>query len=232
MIITNELPSARGMPVSCKPDWIRAGLSRCSWEGLPPNVAPGGKEEWVTFTAARTGRGKAEIRVVARESRNCKVLFDRPVLGLKVDAVSGSSELGGMVEVDSHQQQQHPPHHYPGHYPPGEGPHTPDESLTERKPPYEERSPIYPGGTTELRLWSRDWARGWKVDVSWDANADAEAGAEGGDKLTGKIVCLWADVNDKGTVPAWDEVFQFVPKWAVGSKLSDGLVEGWWGFEV
>jgi len=236
MIIENELPSAKGKEVICKEDWLRAGLSRCSWEGLPPNVAPGGREEWVEVTTVRAApKRQARFEIRGKETRACKMLFDKPVVGLKVDGVNVDTVTGisTMEKTDRPHHLPHAnpipdstPHHYPGHYrghlPPATSP---------RKPPYEDRSPIYPGGTTELRLWSRDWERGWKVEISWEEeNATSTSTTE--DKLGGKVVCLWADVNEKGTVPAWDEVFAFVPNWAVGSKLSDGLVEGWWGFEV
>ena len=235
MIIENELPSAKGKEVSCKEDSLRVGLSRCSWEGLPPNVAPGRKEEWVEVTTVRaTAKRQATFEIRGRETRACKMLFDKPVVGLKVDGVKVDHVTGipTVEKADSphHHSQIDPtpdstPHHYPGHYR-GQLPPT----SSPRKPPYGDRSPIYPGGTKELRLWSRDWERGWKVEISWEE--DTTSTSIIGDKLGGKVVCLWADVNEKGTVPAWDEVFAFVPKWAVGSKLSDGLVEGWWGFEV
>lgn len=239
MIIENELPSAKGKEVICIKDSLRVGLSRCSWEGFPPNVAPGKKEEWVEFTAVKMAKRQATFEVRGRETRACKMLFDKPVVGLKVDGVrvdpvtGMSSPYHTAAKADypnDHPQPNptldSPPYHYPGHYrgklPPASSP---------RKPPYEDRSPIYPGGTRELRLWSRDWERGWTVEVTWEEENSKSTFMEE-EKLTGKVVCLWADVNEKGTVPAWDEVFEFVPKWAVGSKLSDGLVEAWWGFEV
>lgn len=234
MIIENELPSAKGKEVICKKDWLRLGLSRCSWEGLPPNVARGEREEWVEVTTVRAvAKRQAIFEIKGRETRACKMLFDKPVVGLKVDGVKanpGNSTVEKTNRLHRHPHEDHTPystpHHYPGHYR-GQLPPT----ASPRKPPYEDRSPIYPGGTTELRLWSRDWDRGWRVEVSWEeANTTSTSMEE--DKLGGKVVCLWADVNEKGTVPAWDEVFAFVPKWAVGSKLSDGLVEGWVGFEV
>jgi len=226
LIIENELPSAYGKQITCTPDTLRPGLSRCSWEGLQPHVATGKRQEWVQFKAKRTGNEEATIELKGRDTRACKLLFDKPIYGLKVD--------GDMVETGSDPHDEFtslndPPHRYPGHYP------NDHHEVSNSRPPLEERSPIYPGGTTSIRLWSREWERGWKVDVSWDTTNLTTATEWQQDEkpgLTGKVVCLWTDVNLKGTVPAWDELFEFAPVWAVGSKLTDGLVEAWWEFEV
>ncbi|KAF2746740.1 putative zinc metalloprotease [Sporormia fimetaria CBS 119925] len=78
-------------------------------------------------------------------------------------------------------------------------------------------------GSSEIRLWHREWSQPWNVSVSWD---DAEKGVK-----RGKVGCLWSDAND-GAIPAWDEVVHYLPVWAVASKYSDGLVEGWRGWEI
>ena len=44
---------------------------------------------------------------------------------------------------------------------------------------------------------------------------------------SGKVGCMWSDVNEPGVVPALDEVWRFEPVWSVVSKGGDGLVEGW-----
>lgn len=258
MIIEDELPSAQGQTIECGEDWLRNGLSRCWWSGLKPKVAPGERASWVQFNVSKTGKGKARIDVLGKETRSCKLTFDKPITGLKVDGVKVGQGQGpgngrgtlpvstlmpyqtgalpkrasGVVGVNGllphHHRHTHPD--YPGHYP-GDSPH-----RTQKKPNLSDRSPIYPNGTTELRLWARDWNRGWRVDIEWELprnDGKRDVGEDGEkDGITGNVVCLWADVNEKGTVPAWDEVREFVPKWAVGSKLTDGLVEGWWGFSV
>lgn len=81
------------------------------------------------------------------------------------------------------------------------------------------------GGTKALRLWSRTWNRAWTVDATWNIE-------EHGNNLTGRAVCLWSDVNQKGVIPAFDEVSHFVPDWVAVTKLSDGLVEAYKRFEV
>ncbi|KAF2139720.1 uncharacterized protein K452DRAFT_232243 [Aplosporella prunicola CBS 121167] len=77
-------------------------------------------------------------------------------------------------------------------------------------------------GTTEIRLWSRDWERPWEVEVKW----------EGDGGMDGRAVCIWSDANDKGRIPALDEVRMEMGDWAIVSKLSDGLVEGVRAFAV
>ncbi|KAL4896601.1 hypothetical protein BDV59DRAFT_191160 [Aspergillus ambiguus] len=81
-----------------------------------------------------------------------------------------------------------------------------------------------PAGTKEIRLWSREWEHEWTVDVEW---AEGEEAAR-----TGRVVCLWSDQNQRGLIPALDEVLQYAPSWVGVSKLSDGLVEGSRRFEV
>lgn len=79
------------------------------------------------------------------------------------------------------------------------------------------------GGSRELRLWSRTWGRGWNVSVSWGAGE----GDDGeGDGLDGRVVCMWSDANQRGTIPALDEVWRFAPAWVAVTKNQDGLVEG------
>ncbi len=76
-------------------------------------------------------------------------------------------------------------------------------------------------GSRELRLWSRTWDRGWNVTVKWDAGGDDE-----GDGLDGRVVCLWSDANDSGTIPALDEAWRFAPTWVAIANNQNGLVEG------
>jgi hypothetical protein len=75
------------------------------------------------------------------------------------------------------------------------------------------------GGVTELRLFSRSWEKEFQVNVTW---ADNKAKGK-----TGKVGCMWSDVNQPGVIPALDEIWRFEPVWSVVSKGGDGLVEGW-----
>lgn len=90
-------------------------------------------------------------------------------------------------------------------------------------------------GMKEVRLWSRTWSKDFVTSVQWVNNSD---------KLKGRVACEWAEY-ESGTVglevppkvslakiPAYEEVLRFLPKWAVASKTTDGLVEVSQKFEV
>ncbi|KAJ4983646.1 peptidase family m28 family [Stagonosporopsis vannaccii] len=78
-------------------------------------------------------------------------------------------------------------------------------------------------GSREVRLWHREWSQPWNVSVSWDAKENS--------KISGRVMCLWSDAN-AGDIPAFDEVQHYLPVWAIPSKISDGLVEGYKHFEI
>jgi hypothetical protein len=78
-------------------------------------------------------------------------------------------------------------------------------------------------GSQELRLWHREWSQPWDISVTWNAKENP--------KPSGRIICLWSDAN-AGEIPAFDEVQHYLPVWAIPSKISDGLVEGYKHFQV
>ena len=78
-------------------------------------------------------------------------------------------------------------------------------------------------GSLQVRLWHREWSQPWNVSVTWNAKEHS--------KLSGKVVCLWSDANTGG-IPAFDEAQHYLPVWAIPTKLSDGLVEGYKQFEI
>ncbi|OBT76782.1 hypothetical protein VF21_04473 [Pseudogymnoascus sp. 05NY08] len=84
-------------------------------------------------------------------------------------------------------------------------------------------------GSGEVKLWKREWEGEWEVEVEWGVGEGKKVGEEG---MEGRVVCLWADFNERGVIPALDEVVAFVPGWVGVSKLSDGLVEGSKAFNV
>ncbi|KAL8673909.1 MAG: hypothetical protein Q9168_001656 [Polycauliona sp. 1 TL-2023] len=110
-----------------------------------------------------------------------------------------------------------------------------DSSISEidvRGAAAEERSEkAPPGGSKEIRLWSRTWEKPWHVTVRWgDEKVPVPAGLKKQHQkrrgLNGRVVCLWSDANDPGAIPALDEAWKFVPVWVAISKAKDGLVEG------
>lgn len=86
----------------------------------------------------------------------------------------------------------------------------------------------------EIRLWSRTWGKEFIVDVNWKAE-----GAQSGD-VEGRVACEWVEYESAtagiegsgGKIPALEEVLTFLPKWAVVSKTTDGLVEAWGKFSL
>ena len=78
-------------------------------------------------------------------------------------------------------------------------------------------------GIQEIRLWSRTWEKPWSGTFRWEAGRDEP---DRGSGLDGRVICLWSDANESGTIPALDEVRHYVPDWVAISKTSDGLVEG------
>ncbi|EUC28591.1 hypothetical protein COCCADRAFT_9056 [Bipolaris zeicola 26-R-13] len=82
--------------------------------------------------------------------------------------------------------------------------------------------PVGAAGSREVRLWHREFGQPWNVSVKWNAEEQS--------KLSGRVMCLWSDAN-AGDIPAFDEVQHYLPVWAIPSKISDGLVEGFKRFE-
>jgi hypothetical protein len=78
-------------------------------------------------------------------------------------------------------------------------------------------------GSDQIKLWHRDWNRSWMIDVEWPVSDNRRKGEEG---RSGIVVCMWSDFNERGVIPALDEVERFSPEWTSIVKLMDGLVEG------
>jgi len=186
------LPSSAGQKLACVSVESFSHRQKCSWPGLPPNVAdpfsrlppearyPG----WLNFNVTRLNasihENEARFVLYGKNTRACKIVFDSPIAGFRVL---------GQAPVD----QKFPP--------------------------------IPEAGSNEIRLWSRTWGCAWTVDVSWDT-------AGGSDGMSGKVVCLWSDINRGGVIPAFDEAWHYAPPWVAISKAADGLVEGFKRFAV
>lgn len=80
-------------------------------------------------------------------------------------------------------------------------------------------------GIREIRLWSRTWEKPWSGTLRWEEKTRRDE-PDRGSGLDGRVICLWSDDNDSGTIPALDEIRHYAPDWVVVSKNSDGLVEG------
>lgn len=79
------------------------------------------------------------------------------------------------------------------------------------------------GGSSQIRLFSRTWDKRFQVNVTWSGPSDGQ---------TGKVMCMWSDANQLGTIPAFDEARRFAPVWSAITKTSDGLVEGFKEFKL
>lgn len=232
-----QLPSAQGQNISCVP-YPGSKCEKCLWTGLPPRVTRKGRDgdvaadmsTWVSYNVTRgnyntttrdfttdstSNNNDAHFRIAARNTRACRILFThRPVSDWRVYG---------------------PQRHDGGTIAPG---------ATDPRLPH-----THANGIKEIRLWSRTWGGPWTVDVkmapsptpSQVRDSDSDTDSDNAEKAQqrfpsgnaepdGKIMCLWSDVNDSGTVPAYDEMQRYLPLWAVVSKLGDGLVEGSYQF--
>ena len=104
--------------------------------------------------------------------------------------------------------------------------------------------PIPEEGLDWMWLWSREWNKTFVVEVAWDAdevnlNMTKTTMTTG---LSGRVACEWAEYESgtvglpsaplTGAIPAYEEVLDYLPSWAVSSKVSGGLVEVFGQFTV
>jgi hypothetical protein len=99
--IVDYIPSAIGQSISCtvRPE-IRAGLSFCSYDGIPPRVVKGvkdgippekGYDNWLTYHATRIpGENKATFHISGKESKACILRFDDPFSAFHVDGAASN----------------------------------------------------------------------------------------------------------------------------------------------
>ncbi|KAI3619598.1 peptidase family m28 family [Moniliophthora roreri] len=229
----------------------KIGLSKCAWpsgEGMIPEPGSddsddnddGGPWHWRTspnpwFSAnirnqlfndssaphtMHPVRG-ASIFIRGTNTRNCRVYFDQPVARYRVR----DSEHGLDVSWDTQK-----------------GYSVPETGLN------------------EVSLWSRDWGKNFVLDVIWkeqDLGFGVQATqkpfhSQRQTQRTGKVACEWAEYESgmaglertvppgtpmkssdsklEAKIPAFEEILSFLPRWAVVSKLTDGLVEVWQTF--
>ncbi|KAK8153611.1 putative zinc metalloprotease [Phyllosticta citrichinensis] len=166
--VVKQLPSTSGQEVKCGPPDAanRAGLVKCAWQGLMPEVVPrksntstGANDvatypsndlkflsTWVHVNASRDNPDDtaATIAISGLNTRSCRLFFDSaPATAL---SVRGASTSGRFDHVDK-----------------------------------------AAGGTREARLWSREWDREWIVDVEWDGtNGDEDADDGEGERCKGR----------------------------------------------
>ncbi|KKY21309.1 putative peptidase family m28 family [Phaeomoniella chlamydospora] len=191
----STLPSAAGQNVLCVAAPGKENIQRCSWSGLPPNVVPS------------TSPSDMEIPPEKRYRAwlNFNVTKPSPATPSNPNSarffVHGKDTRACRLSFDN-----------------------PIVNFREiGSGPSDKRFPSTPeGGSKDVRLWSRSWNKVWGVDVEWDEEEEFDANADG---FQGKVICLWADENQLGVIPALDEIRHFAPDWSAVSKAGSGLVE-------
>ncbi|KAF2424422.1 endoplasmic reticulum metallopeptidase 1 [Tothia fuscella] len=208
--IIKAIPSSTGQNINCtSPDYsARSGLTKCKWSGLPPDVRNG---KGVPKGVSPEMGYKNWVSFNVTRSRNASEA---------VFHVSGKQTRACRLLFESDISD----YNVTGF---GTDPRFP---RVQKK------------GCRSIRLWNRQWGDSWTVKVRWDNNREKEGGGSGGrtnngsvgvgNGLDGRIVCLWSDANDPGTIPAYTEVLRYMPTWSGVTKLSDGLVEGGKVFKV
>ena len=207
--VIDTLPSALGKKLDCdsKPVTFRSytGLATCGFSGLSPDVLRDRAKnssstedlfkEWMTFSINRTQKSnEASIKVQGRNTRACRLYFDRPVKHVHVlNSRDESSEL------------------------------YPEVMEAALGPEMAYRADF---GINQVRLWSREWDGSWDVSVNWASHTPRGDRRSDLTKLEGRVACLWSDVNDRGSIPAYDEAERFLPVWVGMTKMDDGLVMG------
>jgi len=92
--IIESIPSSAGKTINCNsPDYAaRSGLTKCRWKGIPPNAVaedglPGNVppeidyRSWVSFNVTRAVNSsqQARFKISGKNTRACRLLFDRPI---------------------------------------------------------------------------------------------------------------------------------------------------------
>jgi hypothetical protein len=99
-IVIDYMPSAQEQQVTVRPDPLRVGLNRVSWNAQSPVVVPGISgippevmmKDWVQYNLTDLGKGKARISLHGRNTRACKLQFSKPVVEV---GVSGDHKMLG-----------------------------------------------------------------------------------------------------------------------------------------
>ncbi|MCJ1464371.1 hypothetical protein MMC07_002984 [Pseudocyphellaria aurata] len=106
-----SLPSVAGQQPECSESALRTGLTDCTWNGLPPrvvkNILPGappssGYANWLSFNVMRSpNRTEAHFRLWGRDTRACKIQFDRPIFDFHVDGAAEDQRFSKVPEGGS-----------------------------------------------------------------------------------------------------------------------------------
>ena len=106
-----SLPSVAGQAVSCSKSNVRPLLTECAWNGLSPSVVPIthpeippqlGYADWISVNVTRLeGQNAARFHLFGRNTRGCKITFNRPVADFTVDGAADDSRFERVPENGS-----------------------------------------------------------------------------------------------------------------------------------
>ncbi|KIJ55609.1 hypothetical protein M422DRAFT_151554 [Sphaerobolus stellatus SS14] len=88
--ILPNLPSTVDQTPNCSASNIRLGLMTCEWEGLAPSILPDNSKDYISFNASLAAPGTALIKLQGRNTRGCRIYFDRPVSTVRLENSTGA----------------------------------------------------------------------------------------------------------------------------------------------
>lgn len=214
--IVPQLPSSWGKNVTCHVESYKPGLYNCGWDSdlLP---SPGGK-------FSTTQLKYRNVPLMQKTPHWLRFGVKRRNTTSAIVSIQGTNTRACRLYFDK------PVHYF--RVLDGRRHHSRDQAHLQ--PGYE----IPESGIQELRLWSRTWDKEFTVELAWD---------ETDSPMHGRAACEWAEyasgtagreeesdavIMRGATIPAFEEVKQFLPVWAIPTKLQDGLVEAWTEFSL
>lgn len=106
-----SLPSAAGQKPSCTASKLRDGLTECTWHGLAPAVVKSPHPDipplytyadWLTYHVFRAPNStEARIRLWGRNTRACKIEFNRPISEIYVEGAGDDKRYKRVSEDGS-----------------------------------------------------------------------------------------------------------------------------------
>lgn len=220
--IVSQLPSASANGYHCAgPDYafwaFRAGLDSCSWTGQAPNVVP------TAYTPHRPNMPYPNSTVsLALARRQAQAAKYATWLDFNITRPASNTTTRRDYVFDIRGANTRACRLYFS---------APFANLSISNAGAKAKV-MEPGRSSDdeqrVYLYSRDWDAQWRVNVTFDAGV--EKAHDGG--VQGKVMCVWSDANQVGTIPAFDEVKHYMPVWSAVTKNSDGLVEGYKRFAL
>lgn len=209
-VVLQSIPTASGQKIKCHPTPGR-DLTDCWYDGsaVSPHLAQNRSMVdliSVTFPNA-TRDGTATLNIDAIDTRTCYLNTSQPIYGFSVEGGGKrDARFGGM---------------------PPDGFHNIQIWRRDRNRPWivtlelkEEESSV-----------DDDGVEGRKIGTSGDGElkAHSRGGSSALAKVDGplevRVSCAWSDANAPTTIPALQELRQYMPTWAAVTKRNVGLVE-------